>query len=538
MKHIYTSIGKALLILHPSAFILFVCLNIFMCGSTPDDSTRIFRYRLATDPPALDTIHTTDTSSAAIVFRMFEGLVEQDPLTLEVIPALAESWEISGDGLTYTFHLKKGVKFHNGREVTSADFRYSFERCLTPENMSERSWVLAPIKGAEEMLKGDAETLYGMKTPDDYTVILELEKPFAPFLSYLAMEAGRVVAREGVKEDRFEPIGTGPFRFISWKHDIRVSLEAFEEYHGEPAGIKRVDYEVIPDVGVAFQKFVAGELDLVDEIPPGQFRLIQERYPEAVKVWPFLRNEYIGFNHMRPPFKDNLKLRQALCWAVDRQRIVDDIYEGAALTANCILPPGMKERDDTIEGYGFDLEKAGRLLAEAGYPGGKGLPELTLWYNNNEMHQQNVQYIQSTFKKIGVDVRLRSLDWPAYLKACESHEPDLYRLGWVADIPDADNFLYILLNSTQIGPPGNYSGYSNPEFDRLVNEARESTDSEHRIELYRRADRLATEDACWIHLMYAKERILFNPDYEGLVLTKQGDFRIPLERLRYKGQTK
>ena len=538
MKHIYKNIGKTLFILHPSAFILFACLNLFMCGSAPDESTRIFRYRLATDPPALDTIHTTDTSSAAIVFRMFEGLVEQDPLTLEVVPALAESWEISGDGLTYTFHLKKGVKFHNGREVTAADFRYSFERCLTPENMSERSWVLASIKGAEEMLKGDAETLSGMENPDDYTVILELEKPFAPFLSYLAMEAGRVVAREGVQGDRFVPIGTGPFRFISWKHDIRVSLEAFEDYHSEPAGIERIDYEVIPDVGVAFQKFVAGELDLVDEIPPGQFRLIQERYPESVKVWPFLRNEYIGFNHMRPPFKDNLKLRQALCWAVDRQRIVDDIYEGAALTANCILPPGMKERDDTIEGYGFDLEKASRLLAEAGYPGGKGLPELTLWYNNNEMHQQNVQYIQSTLKKIGLNIRLRSLDWPAYLKACESHEPDLYRLGWVADIPDADNFLYILLNSAQIGPPGNYSGYSNPEFDSLVNEARESTDAEHRIELYRKADRLATEDACWIHLMYAKERILFNPDYEGLVLTKQGDFRIPIEKLRYRGSEK
>jgi len=517
------------------ASILLIIPGIINCGSSTDDGRRIFRYRLATDPPYLDPIHTTDTSSATIVFRIFEGLVDLDPLTLEVVPSIAESWEISEDGLQYTFHLKKGVKFHNGREVTSDDFRYSFERCLTPENMSERSWVLAPIKGAQEMLQGTAKSLSGMETPDDYTVILTLEKPFAPFLSYICMEAARVAAREGVHEDRFIPIGTGPFKFISWDHDIRVSLEVFEDYHDGKAGIERVDYEIIPDVGVTYQKFVAGELDLVNEIPPGQLRLIRERHPDALKLWPFLRNEYIGFNHTRPPFKDNLKLRQALCWAVDRKRIVEDLYEGAAQPAHCILPPGMPERDDTIEGYGFDLDKAKKLLAEAGYPDGKGLPELMLWYNNNEMHQQNVQFIQSTFKKIGVNVRLKSLDWPAYLKACENHEPDLYRLGWVADIPDADNFLYILLNSAQIGSPGNYSGYSNPEFDRLTNEARISTDPEHRIELYRKADRLATEDACWIHIMYSMQRILFNPDYDGLVLPLQGDFRIPIERLHYKG---
>ncbi len=515
--------------------LLLIIIGSISCDSGTDDTRRIFRYRLAADPPTLDPIHTTDTSSATVVFRIFEGLVELDPITFEVVPAIAERWEISKDGLQYIFHLKKGIKFHNGREVKSDDFRFSFERCLTPENMSERSWVLKPIKGADEMLEGKAITLSGIQTPDDYTVILNLEKPFAPFLSYISMEAARVVAREGVSKDNFIPIGTGPFKFIGWDHDIRVSLEAFEDYHKGKVEIERVDFEIVPDVGVAFQKFVAGEFDLVNEIPPGQLRLIQERYPDAVYVWPFLRIEYIGFNHTRPPFKDNLKLRQALCWAVDRQRIADDLYEGAAIPANCIIPPGMKERDDMIKGYGFDLEKASKLLAEAGYPEGKGLPELTLWYNTNEMHQQNVQYIQSTFKKIGVNVRLKSLDWPAYLKACENHEPDLYRLGWVADIPDADNFLYILLNSAQLGPPGNYSGYSNPEFDHLVNEARISTDPEYRIDLYKKADRLATEDACWILVMYSMQRILFNTEYEGLELPKQGDFRIPIERLHYKG---
>jgi len=178
---------------------------VVSCGGPPDDGVRVFRYRLGSDPPSLDPIHCYDTSSATIVLKIFEGLVDQDPATLEVVPALAESWEISGDGLTYTFHLKKGVRFHNGREVTSEDFRFNFERCLLPENRSERSWVLSPIKGAKEMTAGKSRTLAGMETPDDYTVVLHLEKPFAPFLSYLAMEAARVAAREGIDGDDFIP---------------------------------------------------------------------------------------------------------------------------------------------------------------------------------------------------------------------------------------------------------------------------------------------------------------------------------------------
>ena len=340
--------------------LLFIIIISFIgCGANSDQNIRKFRYRLATDPPTLDPIHTTDTSSATIVFRIFEGLVDLDPVTLDIIPSIAESWEISDDGLTYTFHLKKGVKFHNGREVKSDDFRYSFERCLIPDNMSERTWIFDPIKGSEEMLNGSAGALEGMKTPNDYTVIIELEKPFAPFLSYLSLDSARVVARESIQDNQFIPIGTGPFMFISWEHDIRVSLAAFQDYHNGKIELEYVDYEIIPDVGVAFQKFIAGELDLVNEIPPGQLRLISERYPDAIKIWPFLRNEYIGFNHTKPPFKDNLKLRQAFCWAVDRQRIVDDLYESAGIPANCVLPPGMKERDDKIEGYGYNLEESG-----------------------------------------------------------------------------------------------------------------------------------------------------------------------------------
>lgn len=521
---------------------LMICLCVMSalilsaagCGSSPDTESTVFRYRLASDPPSLDPIHSTDTTSATIVLKVFEGLVDLNPVTLEIVPALAESWDISDDGLTYTFHLKRGVRFHNGREVNAQDVRWNFERCLTARNRSERSWVLAPIQGSEAMLSGGADSLSGLDTPDDHTVIITLTKPFAPFLSYLSLEAARVGAYESFETDEIEPIGTGPFRFVSWNHGIRVSLEANPDWHGGSVGLERVDFEVIPDVGVAFQKFVTGELDFVDEIPPGQLKLIRERHPEAVRMWPYLRIEYVGINHSRPPFKDNLQLRQAFSWAVDRVSIVESLFEGAAEIPTGILPPGIPGRDDTIEGYGYDPEKAKRLLAEAGYPDGHGLPEIELWYNTNERHEQVMQFIQSNLAAIGVKTRLRSLDWPAYLKACDALEPDMYRLGWVADIPDADNFLYILLHSSQIGAPGNYSGFSHPEFDTLVEQARTVSDIDERIELYKRADRLAIEQACWIMYAYPMQRILFNPAYDGLVYPLQGDFKVPLERLRLK----
>ncbi len=245
--------------------LLAVLALICGCGGDADTGPRPFVYRLASDPPSLDPIHTTDTSSATVVFCIFEGLVDQDPVTLEVVPALAKSWEITDGGRAYTFHLKKGVRFHNGRPMTVEDIRWSFERTLTPANRSERSWVLAPIRGSSAMLAGKANRLEGLETPDDSTVIIRLDQPFAPFLSYLSMECARVAAREGVQGDNFTPIGTGPYRFVEWNHDIRVRLEAFRDYHGEKAHIDRVDFEVVPENGVALMKTVVGELDLTYE---------------------------------------------------------------------------------------------------------------------------------------------------------------------------------------------------------------------------------------------------------------------------------
>lgn len=521
---------------HVMVIIALMVLTVTGCGNDAVEGPDAFRYRLASDPPSLDPIHSTDTTSATIVLKIFDGLVDQDPETLKIIPSLAESWEISDDALTYTFHLKQGVRFHNGREVTSADVRYNFERCLTPSNRSERSWVLTPIKGAKELLAGSVQTLEGLETPDDSSVIIHLETPFAPFLSYLALESARVAAREGIESESFQPIGTGPFKFVSWEHDIRVIVDCNKDYHGGSVSLERVEFEIIPDVGVAFQKFIAGELDFVDEIPPGQLKLIKEKYPESVRMWPYIRIEYVGFNQTRPPFKDNTKLRQALSWAVDRKSIVESLFEGAAEIPTGILPPGIPGRDDSLEGYGYDPSKAKALLAEAGYPDGKGLPELSLWYNTNERHEQVMQFIQSNLSDIGVKSRLRSLDWPAYLKACESFEPDMFRMGWVADIPDADNFLYILLDSSQKGAQGNYSGFSNPAFDRLVEQARIVTDTDQRNEMYRKADRIAVEEACWILYAYPMQRILFNPAYDGLVYPLQGDFKIPLDKLKRKSQ--
>ncbi len=508
------------------------------CSGDKTYTPKSFRYRLGTDPPTLDPAYSTDTSSAAIVLHIYDGLVRFDPETMDVIPAVAESWEISEDGLDYVFHLKRGVKFHNKREVKAEDFKYSFERVLSPKTGSPRTWVLEPILGSLEFMEGNADNLYGVNVIDDYTLKIRLEKPFAPFLAQLCMEAASAVPVEEVErwgEDfTSHPVGCGPYRFVEWNHDINVKLEAFDEYYDRVPQLKSVEYVVVPDVSVAYQKYLAGELDLLNEIPPGQLKATVDRYPDEVKVWPVLTIYYLGFNHSKPPFKDNLKLRQAICYAIDRESICQVIQEGAATPAKGILPPGIPGHDPTIEGYEFDLDRAESLLEEAGYPQGMGLPPITLWYNTNEHHERVAQFVQSNLKKIGVEVKLKSLDWAAYLQACENNEPEFYRLGWVADYPDADNFLYILLHSSQTGASGNYSRYSNPHFDRLVEDARVTSDPQKRISLYTEADRLATRDAAWAVIYYQSEQMMIKPKWKGLVLPAQGDFVIPLGDLYHE----
>lgn len=528
---------------------LFLIVLLLLCSSKGSkqagssstgeiDKAAVLRYRLSGDPPTLDVAHSTDTQSAAVLLKIFDGLVCFDPVTLKVTPAVAKQWEISADGVTYTFHLRGNVYFHNGRKVVADDFRYSFERVLNPKTASERIWVLSPVKGAEAYNKGMDSHVTGIKVINDSTLVMVLEKPFSPFLGQLCMEAASAVPREEVeRSDRdftSHPVGCGPFKFISWKRGSEVIIEGFDKYYGGPAQYRGIQYKILPTVEVAYQQYVSGDIDFLDEIPQGRLKQLEKGKPLEFKKWPVLGIYYIGFNLGSPLFK-NKTLRRAFCHAIDRQKICDVILEGASVPAQGILPPGIGGYDSAIEGYPYNPEKAKQLLADAGYPQGKGLPQITLWFNQNERHRRVVQFTQALLSDIGVNVTLKELEWGTYLQALQKGEPEFYRLGWIADLPDADNFLYPLLHSSQIGQGDNFSHFRNTQFDSLIVAARREGNAEKRIAIYQQADRLAVDEAAWIMISYNMDICLIKPEWKGVLLSRQGDFAVPLEKM-YKSQ--
>ncbi len=499
----------------------------------------IFRYRLPTDAPTLDPALSTDTTSGAVVLKIFDGLVQFDPDTLEVVPAVAESWDVSDDGLVFTFKLRKDVKFHNGRPVTARDVQYSFERTLDKKTKSGRVWVLRPIKGAEAFRENQTEHIAGLEIPDEYTVRITLEKPFAPFLAQLCMEAASIVPEEACELEvtggfKSNPIGCGPFKFVSWQRDIAIILEANSDYYGGSPTIDEVHFKVINSDATAFEEYKAGGLDFLDTVPPGQIQMVRKKFPEDLKEWPYLSIYYIGFNHSKPPFKGNRYLRQAINYAVDKEKICLAIKEGTGYPVAGALPPGIPGYDPDLKGYPYNPEKARELMVKAGYPNGEGLSEITLWHNRDPRHRLIGECIQYYLSEIGISLRLKNVEWAAYMEACDEGEPLMYRMGWVADYPDADNFLYILLHSSQAGSPGNYARYNNPEFDRLVEEARLSPDPDRRLELYRQAEKVIIEDAAWLFIYYDQELAMIKPRWTNLHLSPQGDFTLPLSLFRLR----
>ncbi len=512
------------------------------CRRAETPSTeQVFRFRIREDPPTLDPALSNDNLSEAVLVNLFRGLVQLDPATLEVSPAVASSWTISPDQRTYTFHLRDDVLFHNGRRVVAGDAEYSFQRILRKETGSPRRTVLEPIEGAADFTEGRASTVSGIRVRDDRTLEIRLARPFAPFLSTLTIPSLGLVPRE-VYDDPAKgylraPVGCGPFRFSSWEQSNFIALAAFDRYFGGRPSLDRVIVRIIENKLSALQEYRAGGLDSLDQPPDrGDDTLFKQLEPE-IRTYPYIATGYIGFNLALPPFNGSAKLRQAINFAIDKKRICDSILPGVGIPAHGIIPPGIPGYDPDLAGYPHDEERARRLLAEAGHAGGQGLAPIALWINTSEDNRKIAEAIQSDLKRIGVDLTIHEIDWSAYLAAIEGSQTapgpaPMFRFGWNLDYPDADSILWTLLHSSNWGPSGNFFRYKNPEFDRLAEQARAQTDPAARALLYRKAERVAVDDAPMVFLYYFVSTTLFKPYVNGIVLTPLGEFRIPLERIR------
>jgi oligopeptide transport system substrate-binding protein len=494
----------------------------------------VYRRPLWDEPPTLDPALVTDVYAVSVVQQLFDGLVQFDA-DLNVIPALAQVWSASRDGLTWTFELRRGVKFHHGREVTAKDVVYSFTRLLDPNLRSPRTWLFERVQGAQAFLSGKAKRVEGFRVLDPYTLQIRLSQPFAPFISMLGIAQAKVIPREeverlGVQFGR-QPVGTGPFRFVKWEPGKAILLQANDAYFEGHPFLDRLQYQIFPayNLQASLVAFEAGHLE--DTLIPAaeRQRLIQDTRYHFVRK-PILGTLFLWIDTRHAPL-NHPKVRQAMNHAINRQAMNSTIRKNRFVQARGVLPPGMPGYNPELGGYTYDPQRARQLLAEAGYPEGQGLPRVELWSSvvAPEARAEH-KAIQRDLQRIGITVDLHSAaSWKQYKTTILGQRLGaMYRYAWYADFPDPDNFLYVLFYSQSTN---NFAHYHNPEVDRLLEQAQRENDYLKRLQTYRRVEALITADAPTVNLLYYTFEHLFQPYVKGIELNALGEPYIPMKKI-------
>ncbi len=466
------------------------------------------------DPRSLDPALSTDVPTGRAVGYVFDGLVRFTP-DAQVVPGLAKTWDVSSDGITYTFHLRSGVKFHDGRPFTSRNVINSFRRVLDPKSKGGRGWPLYPIEGAKAFAEGKGPDRLGLTAPDDTTIVIRLAEPFAIFPKLLAMPVAAIVPDSTPANFGEHPIGTGPWKFVEWKHDDYLLFAKNEAYFGGAPKADSLKARIIGEPSTAVAEFETGNVDVL-YVPEGETRNWEQTDEKKAMLEsaPALRVFYISINTTRGPLAD-VRVRQALNYATDAKAILDGIVSGRGNLAAGVIPPTLPGGDSTRKGYLHDVAKARQLLAAAGFPNGI---DVELWSSQTPPFPRIAQTVQANLKEAGVRVKLIQRDASSMREAARAGQTDMALKDWFADYPDAENFLYPLLHSANKGVGGNVSFYSNPKFDKLVSDARREQDEAKRTAMYKEADEMAFNDAPMIYLFFYKELYAVQPWIKNFVV--------------------
>jgi peptide/nickel transport system substrate-binding protein/oligopeptide transport system substrate-binding protein len=465
--------------------------------------------------------------------QIFDGLVSFDQ-TLAINPSLAQFWRASRDGLTWTFTLRRGVRFHHGREVTADDVVYSLTRVLDPRINSGAADLFTNIRGAPEFRRGEASRVTGLEAVDRYTVQVSLTASSVPFVSILAIGQAKIVPRDVAERDLaafgVKPVGTGPFRFERWERGREIVLAANPEYFDGPPRLSRLVYRIFAggQFDDMYQEFLKGELD--DTQPPTRdYRQAIATGPHVYVRRPMFSVRFYGFNTRVKPLDDR-RVRQAIVAAVDRQAIVEKIHQGKHTVARGIVPPGTLGFNPALNAPGYDPQRARALLAEAGYPDGRGLPTIELWSSaSNDAIQQEHELIRRSLAAVGITAQFKYLtNWPAYSKALSAGRLPAFLYAWYADVPDPDDFLTKLFYSKS---PRNFTHYHNPIVDALLNAARGAAEPQRRVEHFRRAEQLIVDDAPVLPVWHYNYERLFQPWVRAVEVNGLGDPYIPMRKV-------
>jgi peptide/nickel transport system substrate-binding protein len=513
------------------ALLALVCLHAAVALVSADEG--VYRRPIGNDPATLDPPLITDIYGGSVARQIFDGLVSFDQ-TLAITPSLAQYWRASRDGLTWTFTLRKGVRFHHGREVTADDVVYSLTRVLDPRLKSGSADLFVNIRGAAEFRRGQAASVAGLAALDRYTVQVSLAESLAPFVSVLAVGQAQIVPRDLAERDPaafgVKPIGTGPFRFERWERGREIVLSANTDYWDGAPRLSRIVYRIFPggQLDTVYEEFVRGELD--DTSPPTrEYRRAVAGGKHVYVRRPMLSVRFYGLNTQTKPFDDR-RVRQAVVAAIDRQAIVEEIHLGRHTVARGVVPPGTLGFNPALVSPGYDPPRARTLLAEAGHPGGRGLPKLEIWSSvTNEAIQREHELIRRSLAAVGIPAEFKYLkEWPAFSKALTEGRLPAFLYAWFADVPDPDNFVTKLFHSRS---PRNYTRYQNPVVDQLLDAARAASDVQRRVELYRRAEQVIVDDAVVVPVWHYNYERLFQPWVKSVEVNGLGDPYIPMRKV-------
>jgi peptide/nickel transport system substrate-binding protein/oligopeptide transport system substrate-binding protein len=487
---------------------LFSSLILLTCTTT-NRVPGYVHYRIANNPTTLDPALIVDVTGGTIAAKLFNGLVRLDE-NLDIRSDIAERWTVSDNGLTYRFFLRKDVNFSSGREVHAWDFKYSFERVLDPETKSSHTWVFDRISGARDYMEGKSDEVKGIRIINDYTLQIKLTKPFSPFLGLLTMPAAYVVPMEEVlhwgPDFSSHPVGTGPYVIEKLLPNRSLRLAGRSNYFEGPVKVKGIVYRIIPEELTAVAEFELGNLDVIT-VPATEY----SRYRGSLMWKPLISSiqgintYYLGLNCQKKPF-DNPELRRAINYAIDRERILDTIYEGRATLASGPVPDILR-RWQAPEAYQYDLKKAREIIRNAKI----GDTKIDFYITKEQQVVDMAEVIQSYLKEAGLSVTITQLEWSAFKAAVSKGEAHMFWLSWWADYPDAENFLFPTFHSSNHGSGGNRAMYTNMEVDELIEKGQHAKSDSQRNEYYEKAERIIVEDAPWVFFWHKMDITLRQP---------------------------
>ena len=414
-------------------------------------------------PTYMDPMVQASIGTYRVTTQMFDRLVMMDN-DMNLVPGLAESWEVIDDTTT-VFHLRQGVKFHNGEEMTSEDVKYSLERCIANPGVNYNYLIIESIT-----------------CDDDYTVTIKTSAPFNALLYRLSLDAASIICKSAdtsAEEFNKNPVGTGPFKFVSWELGGDVVLEAFEDYWGGAPAFKRVIFRTIPEALNRTIGLETGEVDLAYDLGITDLESLADNASVTTLTSPSTTVWYVGMNVQKAPF-DNEKVRQAVAYALDPQGYIDLVFSGEATPANyTMLPPSVDGYVSDCSDYSCNVEKAKELLAEAGYPDGFST---TLWCSDTQVMRDSAVVIQEQLRQVGINAEVKTLESGQFQSETGNGAHDMFIMSKTSI--DPDSMLRSMYHTEALGPSGNRCFWTTPEVDALIDEASTTTDTEHAMELY------------------------------------------------------